>query len=396
MGGLSSAVDWWEVSQLRVLVLSSLVVQWILLLSSFGRRKVIPWWFRSIIWMAYLGSDALAIYGLATLFNRHKNIYGRSGSIILEVVWAAVLLMHLGGQEGITAYDMEDNELWTRYVATAVSQITVSIYVFNKSWPQGGDNKLLQVSIILFFVGIVKCMEKPWALKSASINSLVSCDGPAESRANREAGGANPLQNFVQQARQLFCTPSQEEEEIKVRVVRAAKMHINRPFELFVGLAFPYPHRLCVLQSFSVLNAEQLYLSLQTGLNGVLSRLYTKLKGSGFPTELENFNLRKMLKDGRNVNKLLFTYLIMLCGQLIRWSPIALPFAAIGLFHRSNREAYNDDDDDVKITYTLFVCGAVVEVISLLTLSRAFRDTDTANLFLWCCCPMSVGSSPWK
>jgi hypothetical protein len=37
--------------------------------------------------MAYLGSDALAIYGLATLFNRHKN-YGGSGSSILEVVWA--------------------------------------------------------------------------------------------------------------------------------------------------------------------------------------------------------------------------------------------------------------------------------------------------------------------
>jgi hypothetical protein len=112
--------------------------------------------------------------------------------------------MHPDGQDGITANNLEDNELWTRHVATAVSQITVSTYAFIKSWPQGGDTKLLQVPVMLFFVGIVKCMEKPLALKNASINSLVSPDGPAESRANRGAGGTNPLQNFVQQASQLF------------------------------------------------------------------------------------------------------------------------------------------------------------------------------------------------
>jgi hypothetical protein len=117
---------------------------------------------------------------------------------------APVLLMHPDGQDGITANNLEDNELWTRHVATAVSQITVSTYAFIKSWPQGGDTKLLQVPVMLFFVGIVKCMEKPLALKNASINSLVSPDGPAESRANRGAGGTNPLQNFVQQASQLF------------------------------------------------------------------------------------------------------------------------------------------------------------------------------------------------
>jgi hypothetical protein len=32
------------------------------------------------------------------------------GNHILEVVWAPVLLMHLGGQDGITAYNIEDDE----------------------------------------------------------------------------------------------------------------------------------------------------------------------------------------------------------------------------------------------------------------------------------------------
>jgi hypothetical protein len=78
--------------------------------------------------------------------------------------------MHLGGQDVITAYNIEDNELWKRHVLTAVSQITVAIYVFCKSWP-GGDKRLLQAPIVLFVPGILKCIEKPWAHKSSSINN---------------------------------------------------------------------------------------------------------------------------------------------------------------------------------------------------------------------------------
>jgi hypothetical protein len=55
------------------------------------------------------------------------------GNSILEVVWAPVLLMHLGGQDIITAYNIEDNELWICNVLTAVSQVTVVIYVLWKS-----------------------------------------------------------------------------------------------------------------------------------------------------------------------------------------------------------------------------------------------------------------------
>jgi hypothetical protein len=81
--------------------------------------------------------------------------------------------MHLGGQDCITAYNIEDNDLWTRHILTAVSQVTVAIYVFYKSWP-GGDKRLLQVVFLLFTPGILKCLEKPWALKIASFHSLVS------------------------------------------------------------------------------------------------------------------------------------------------------------------------------------------------------------------------------
>jgi hypothetical protein len=98
---LSSAVLWWEEWQLRILVLGSLFAQYILLFSAPLRKRAIPSLFRSIIWLAYLGSDALAIYALANIFSHQKrkqDCIGGKGSMFLDVVWAPVLLIHLGGQ----------------------------------------------------------------------------------------------------------------------------------------------------------------------------------------------------------------------------------------------------------------------------------------------------------
>jgi len=72
--GVTSAVHWWEESQMRVLVLGSLVVQFLLLIFTFLRMRAIPGWIRFVMWLAYLGGDAIAIYALATLFNRHIRI----------------------------------------------------------------------------------------------------------------------------------------------------------------------------------------------------------------------------------------------------------------------------------------------------------------------------------
>jgi len=106
----SSALQWWE-WQLRVLVLGSLGVQ---------------------CHLAYLGGDALAIYALATLFNRRKKAQHEplncSRGVVyesrdLEVLWAPILLIHLSGPVNISAYNIEDNELWRRHILTAVSQV---------------------------------------------------------------------------------------------------------------------------------------------------------------------------------------------------------------------------------------------------------------------------------
>jgi hypothetical protein len=111
-------------------------------------------------------------------------------------MWAPVLLLHLGGHDGITAYNIEDNELWSRHLVTAVSQVTVAIYVFCKSWPPGGDKRLLQAAILMFIPGVAKCFVKPWALKSASIYSLVS-----SAAVQQNEGDMYPLEQYVKRAK---------------------------------------------------------------------------------------------------------------------------------------------------------------------------------------------------
>ena len=163
---------WWDKWQLRVLVVGSLILQWFLLVAAPMRKYVIPRLFRTCIWLAYISSDALAIYALATLFNRQKQqTTVDGGGNALEVIWAPVLLIHLGGGRSITVYSLEDNELWKRHTITLVSQVTVALYVFCKWW---SGEKRLQAAVLLFIVGIIKFSEKPWALRRASFRAVAS------------------------------------------------------------------------------------------------------------------------------------------------------------------------------------------------------------------------------
>uniref|UniRef100_A0A0D3HB40 DUF4220 domain-containing protein n=1 Tax=Oryza barthii TaxID=65489 RepID=A0A0D3HB40_9ORYZ len=352
--GLSSAVEWWQESQLRILVIASTIIQLLLFLTANRRKHITSPRFRFIVWLAYLGSDATAIYALATLFNRHKNqdSTAQGSSSILEVVWAPVLLIHLGGQDSITAYNIEDNELWRRNVVTMTSQVTVSIYVFCKSWP-GGDKKLLQAAIVLFVSGVLKCIEKPWALRSASINNLVSSDMhvPRTGKGDKE-GDSISLQSYVEQAKKLVLGIERGEGNTAESLMEEAmdfflsesddlfphtNAKISEPYKVFVDLPQPYSTRLVALKSWWKLEPFFLHTELGKSLADTFYRLYTKSK----------------MLNKQHYGRL---------GWYLRLGSAYLPFASIGLFHNSHREAYNSSD--VKVTYMLLCCTAVIEYFS--------------------------------
>ncbi|KAE8779665.1 hypothetical protein D1007_47234 [Hordeum vulgare] len=360
----SGAVQWWDAWQLRVLVLGSLFIQYFLFFFSMVRQLALPSWLRLFSWLAYLGGDALAIYALATLFNRHKQLPADGSG--LEVLWTPVLLIHLGGQHTMTAYNIEDNELWARHAITVVSQITVALFVFCKSW--SGEKRLLQAAILLFVVGIIRSIQKPWALQNASISGMTASLSPSArreqglvalmcgmctsvfgtklSKKGREEEAAEeidiPLEEFVQEASR--CVPRSELEsgQVKAQDLYSNAVKISGQLKpqdlahvcmLLVDISTPYSSRIKNLHLLMALDYPHAYRLSSLMLNGLL---YTKLA-------------------------MLFSGLGLCLHHLLPF----LTFASTILFSTSHK--YHDyNATDVKITYILFFSTMLLDFLLLL------------------------------
>ncbi|XP_073005627.1 uncharacterized protein [Typha latifolia] len=113
------------------------------------------------MWLAYLLADWVATSTLGILSNnRNSTSYGLANRD-LHAFWAPFLLLHLSSPETITAFSLEDNELWRRHLLGLVFQVTMAIYVFVGSW---SSTKLLVPANSIFLAGIIKYAEKTWAL----------------------------------------------------------------------------------------------------------------------------------------------------------------------------------------------------------------------------------------
>ncbi|VAI91582.1 unnamed protein product [Triticum turgidum subsp. durum] len=355
--GLSGAVEWWDEWQLRILVLGSLFVQYMLFFSSMVRRCALPSWLRLFIWLAYLGGDALAIYALATLFNRHKEQQERLAAG-LEVLWAPVLLIHLGGQHMMTAYSIEDNELWMRNTVTVVSQVVVALYVFCKSWSgSGGEKRLLQAAILLFVVGILRSIQKPWALRSASISNMVAafsmstrkdqtitscwkaiCGCTLEwyfagSKTKEEAQERDiPLEEFVQEA--IKNLPELASGEKQAEILGNPSLNVN-VYRSLVDISPPYSSRIKSLQLSMGLDYQHANMISTNILNQMFFLLYTKL--------------------------------FVVIGMDVCCLFLCLPFLTLAsaILFSTNHKYHDYKATDVKVTSILFWCTALLDFLSV-------------------------------
>ncbi|CAL5082827.1 unnamed protein product [Urochloa decumbens] len=351
MMGMSSAIQWWEDSQLRALVLSSAFLHLFLFLTATTRALRIYSWFRLCIWLAYLGSDAAAIYALATLFNRHTaGAAATRTRSTLELLWAPVLLIHLGGPVSISAYNMEDNELWRRHILTLLSQVSVALYVFCKFWPPDGEKLLLWAAVLLFVLGIIKFSVKPLALRSASIHNLTlsrasvvgtrkvfrvfnilsfwwakftshamygpKAKGREEILAELDNFDDISIEEYVQEVKRIICVGVEEDARSRSDLDDDLRSAIySRPeLLLLADRLLPYSQRLRALWAFLKLNEyERSYGESEKILYRMFSLLYTK-------------------------EKVFFSRL----GNDMYHPAIALSFAAIGLFAKARKDGYSE------------------------------------------------------
>jgi hypothetical protein len=130
-----------------------------------------------------LTADSVAIFVLG-----HLTFHANGPQHQLLFFWAPFVLLHLGGQDTLTALSLQDNDLWTRHLLGLVTQVAAAGYVVSRiSWP---DRRLLAAMILMFFSGCFKYAERTLCLYRASPTRLTeSSMASLDAYANMVAGG---------------------------------------------------------------------------------------------------------------------------------------------------------------------------------------------------------------
>lgn len=158
-------MDLWNGWETQILVLVSLVWQLFLLLLAGIRRQEGHKLRKLILWLAYQFADSTAIYTIG-----HLALTGAAEERQLIAFWAPFLLLHLGGPDNITAYSLQDNELWLRHLQNLIIQFLGVAYVLYNHI--AGNNLILFAAILMSVVGVVKYAERTHALRCSNLDNI--------------------------------------------------------------------------------------------------------------------------------------------------------------------------------------------------------------------------------
>ncbi|KAK3130353.1 hypothetical protein QOZ80_6BG0492440 [Eleusine coracana subsp. coracana] len=258
-----------------------------------------------------------------------------TGTHQLVFLWAPFLLIHLGGQDTITAFALEDNNLWLRHLLNLVIQVSVASYVFWKSTSET-DTQILIVSMLLFVTGIIKYGERTWALRSGVLKTLSDYHLPHYAEQLRETAWASqPLDEAG--VSQLIQHIDRDDTSSEVGVLSVALYSIEAVLSFFWNNGWFKPelpfwaHETCPL-----LPKLLEILGIELGL--VYDYIYTK--AVVFQTRV-GVILRCISQTCFVASFLLFVVLL------------------------SNKRRYNSVD--CAVTYALFVGGFALELCAVLT-----------------------------
>ncbi|KAK4836877.1 hypothetical protein QYF36_000955 [Acer negundo] len=180
-------LELWNAWDIRLMVQLSLVLQTVLTIFGARRKFTTKIWIRILVWSAYLSADALATVVLSKLASSQEDSSQKSNSApasapspassqdsssiqnALRTFWAPFLLLHLGGPGTITAYSLEDNELWLRHFLGLIIQVGLTFSIFVKSW---SNTALTYIAIPIFITALIKYGERTFVLRSSSSQYL--------------------------------------------------------------------------------------------------------------------------------------------------------------------------------------------------------------------------------
>ncbi|XVE93920.1 hypothetical protein REPUB_Repub01dG0235800 [Reevesia pubescens] len=114
-------------------------------------------------------ANSVANLVLSTLLQGNIKLKVRSD---LVVFWTPFILWHLGSPHNITAYSLEDNEMWLRQFFGLVIQIGEAVYIQIKF--RSTSTLISFLAFPIFIAGVFKAGERVWALRCASRKEIIN------------------------------------------------------------------------------------------------------------------------------------------------------------------------------------------------------------------------------
>lgn len=272
------------------MVLLSLFFQILLILLGNRRKYRVGSWVGVIIWLAYLSADWVATVSIGILLNQEDDDAGHNPlakNNAIMTFWAPFLLVHLGGPDTITAYSLEDNELWLRHLLTLLTQLAGALYIFLQAW----DEEVLNfLAIPVFIVGLIKYGERTWVLRSASSNhfqdSMLPRPDPGPNYAKfmdvyslKKAEGYNvSLCMGIEASKLVNRSPPAAMNSIvpDAAILQAAYYFFNSFKQLFADLILSFQDRRESQSFFQNTSWEEVFRVIETELGFMYDVLYTK------------------------------------------------------------------------------------------------------------------------
>ncbi|XP_044496603.1 uncharacterized protein LOC123219015 [Mangifera indica] len=231
-----------------------------------------------------MGADwvaTVALGNLAKIQANHENGSSKSYSR-LQVFWAPFLLLHLGGPDTITAYSLEDNELWSRHFLGLIVEIGVALYVFFRSF---NNTALTFLFIPVFVAGIIKYGERTYELWCASNRKfkekLLSTNSMAENAMRMVMGKKE--EDFseivpMEETKEISDGQSLEDDEFN-NSIDAAHFLFKRLEYLFANLILGFNDR---IRCYDIIKKHKSYEKafelVEIELGFMYDVLYTKAK----------------------------------------------------------------------------------------------------------------------
>ncbi|KAL9422974.1 hypothetical protein AB3S75_035122 [Citrus x aurantiifolia] len=351
----------WKEWDLRVTVLLSLTLQIVLVVLGNRRKFDSKLWIRIVVWSAYLAADSVATFALGILSGNLTDLFDEHVKTLdanteLEAFWAPFLLVHLGGPDTITAYSLEDNELWLRHLLGLIVQTTIAFYVFLMAWTGGSHLSIL--SIPMFVVAFIKYGERTWVLRSAVNEKLRQSLFTSTSHRHDSSSSSRDIDLF----RDEYKVKNDEGYITTRRTVMASEVQLPVDFSVIVDCRKSLPYKEKLLTVYGYLQLTKC-LFLDAGLSSRdrdSSKSVFRYLSSEDAFEVVEMELGLIYDLLYTKAPLLYT----LWGLALRLLTFFVTCCVLVLFTFLQQKQQYESKVDLSITFLLLVFPIILEIYS--------------------------------